>query len=60
VEQTTTNYNCTTTSDVVQGIKDSMSTGLEKGKEMAEHIIEKWSEIISDVKETWRIMDIND
>jgi len=28
VEQTTTNYNCTTTSDVVQGIKDSMSTGI--------------------------------
>ncbi|CAK5080854.1 unnamed protein product [Meloidogyne enterolobii] len=39
------------TSDVVQGIKDSMSNGIEIGKEMAVNIKEKGSEIISDAKE---------
>nr|CAD2209202.1 unnamed protein product [Meloidogyne enterolobii] len=48
------------TSDVVQGIKDSMSNGIEIGKEMAVNIKEKGSEIISDAKEIieekWTLM----
>nr|CAD2176155.1 unnamed protein product [Meloidogyne enterolobii] len=48
------------TSEVVQGIKDGMSTGIERGKEMAINIKEKGSEIISDAKEIieekWTLM----